>query len=71
MIPEGIIVVDATFLIDLFRSQPDAKKFVTVLGLISGDNGKFRRSALHAGAIIYDQARDHRESPDEHRTKNR
>ena len=32
MIPEGIIVVDATFLIDLFRSQPDAKKFVTVLG---------------------------------------
>ncbi|HUZ41710.1 MAG TPA: PIN domain-containing protein [Acidimicrobiales bacterium] len=32
MVPEGIVVVDATFLIDLIRSQPDAQKFVAVLG---------------------------------------
>ena len=32
VVPEGIVVVDATFLIDLIRSQPDAQKFVAVLG---------------------------------------
>jgi PIN domain nuclease of toxin-antitoxin system len=32
VVPGGIVVVDATFLIDLFRSQPDAQKFVGVLG---------------------------------------
>ncbi len=32
VIPAGIIAVDATFLIDLFRSKPDAQRFVTVLG---------------------------------------
>jgi len=31
VIPGGTVAVDATFLIDLFRSQSDAQKYVTVL----------------------------------------
>lgn len=31
MIPGGTVAVDATFLIDLFRSQSDAQEYVTVL----------------------------------------
>jgi PIN domain nuclease of toxin-antitoxin system len=32
VVPEGTVAVDATFLIDLLRSQADAQKFVAVLG---------------------------------------
>jgi len=32
VVPEGTVVVDASFLIDVIRSQPDAQRFVAVLG---------------------------------------
>ena len=32
VVPEGAVVVDASFLIDVIRSQSDAQKFVAVLG---------------------------------------
>jgi PIN domain nuclease of toxin-antitoxin system len=32
VVPEGTVVVDATFLIDLFRSRPEALKYIAVLG---------------------------------------
>lgn len=32
VVPGGPVVVDASFLIDLFRSQPEAQRFLPVLG---------------------------------------
>ena len=32
VVPGGLVVVDASFLIDLFRSQPEAQGFLSVLG---------------------------------------
>jgi ribonuclease VapC len=32
VVPNGTVVVDASFLIDLIRSQPDAQRYLTVLG---------------------------------------